>query len=381
MLLAAVQSELVLRSRRPLAARRAPSERAMARLAALVEDSEYAIIGSDLHGTTISFNRGAEAIFGYRAEEIVGQPVTLLMAPEMLCAHRRTMERLCAGEHAEPCETVGVRRDGSRFDVWVTVSPVTDAEGKLLEVATVARDITKRKRHEAELRRSNEDLERFAYAASHDLSEPLRVIAGFVELLAHRYSGELDEEADRFIEFILSGVERMQATIDDLLSYSRAGRVELALSEVDSGALVGEVLQALVAAIAERATCVEVGAALPRLRAEPTLLRQVFQNLIGNAVKFASGRDPRVSVSARRDGQAWRFDVRDNGPGIDPKHSERVFEMFQRLHGRDVPGTGIGLAIVRRIVERHGGRVWFEPAPGGGSIFSFTIPDDHGTRR
>ncbi|MDE3069183.1 MAG: hypothetical protein KGJ43_00450 [Acidobacteriota bacterium] len=226
----------------------------------------------------------------------------------------------------------------------------------------------------SELRRSNEELEQFAYAASHDLSEPLRVIAGFVELLARRYRGQLDDDADRFIAYIVAGVERMQATIDDLLSYSRAGRVSLSREEVDAGALVGEVLQALVVAVAERGTCVEVGA-LPLISVEPALMRQVLQNLIGNAIKFADGERPWVRVSARREAGRWRFDVEDNGPGVDPRHCERIFEMFERLHGRDVPGTGIGLAIVRRIVERHGGRAWCEPRAQGGSVFSFTVPD------
>jgi light-regulated signal transduction histidine kinase (bacteriophytochrome) len=225
-----------------------------------------------------------------------------------------------------------------------------------------------------ELRRSNEELEQFAYAASHDLSEPLRVIAGFVQLLQQRYAGQLDDEADRFIAYTVAGVERMQAVIDDLLTYSRAGRVSLALAPVDTGALVGEVLQALIIAIAERATTVEVQA-LPVVWGEPGLLRQVFQNLIANAIKFTDGERPHVRVSAAREPGRWRFEVRDNGPGIEERHMERVFEMFQRLHGREVPGTGIGLAIAKRIVERHRGEISVARAPAGGSVFSFTIPD------
>ncbi len=200
------------------------------------------------------------------------------------------------------------------------------------------------------------------------------MIAGFVDLLARRYEGELDAEADRFIGFTISGVERMQAIIDDFLAYSRASRATLELVEVDTAALVREVLQSLAATISEHGTRVEVGG-LPRVRAEPTLLRQLFQNLIGNAVKFANESGAEVSITAARERERWRFDVADNGPGIDPQHATRIFDMFQRLHGREVPGTGIGLSIAKRIAERHGGSIWVAPRPGGGSVFRFTIPD------
>src|SRR5205807_3310004 len=170
----------------------------------------------------------------------------------------------------------------------------------------------------------------------------------------------------------VSGVERMQALIDAILAYSRVGRAELHRTEVDTAELVAGVLRDLEGAIVERRTQVEVGD-LPSVWAEPALLAQVFQNLIGNAVKFAEGTDPRVRVSATRRRDGWRFQVEDNGPGVPPRQAERIFEMFQRLHGRDTPGTGVGLAIAKRIVERHDGQIRVEPAPGAGSVFSFTI--------
>jgi signal transduction histidine kinase len=227
---------------------------------------------------------------------------------------------------------------------------------------------------EDKLRRSNHDLEQFAYVASHDLSEPLRVISGFVELLSRRYGQRLDEEGERFIEFIVSGVERMQTLIDDLLAYSRAGRATLEPRDCDAAAVVSDLLRALRPELDARGVDVQVGE-LPTVKAEKSLLRQIFQNLITNAVKFSDTEESVVRIRAERIPGGWRFDVADNGPGIEPRYRERIFEMFQRLHGRDVAGSGIGLAIVKRLVERHGGRVWASDADPRGAVFSFTIPD------
>jgi PAS domain S-box-containing protein len=350
-----------------------------ARLATIVESSEDAIIGQDVDGTITSWNRGAQKLYGFRADEVTGRPISILLPPERSDELSRMMEKVRLGERVERYETERVRKDGRRIHVSLTTSPITDAVGRITGVATIARDVSETRRTEEELRRSNEELEQFAYVASHDLSEPLRVIAGFVDLLARRYRGQLDADADRFIGFTVAGVERMQAIIDDLLAYSRAGRAALELVEVDTAVLIREVLQALAPSIAERRASVEVGG-LPRVWAEPTLLRQLFQNLIGNAVKFADAEQPKVRVSAVRERERWRFDVADNGPGIDPRHAKRIFEMFQRMHGREVPGTGIGLSIAKRIAERHGGRIWVAPAAGGGSVFRVTIPDQEPTR-
>ena len=342
--------------------------------AAIVESSDDAIIGKDLDGRIVSWNRGAERIYGYRAEEVVGEPVSVLAPPGHADELSRIMEKIRRGERVDHFDAVRVHKDGSRLDVSLTVSPLKDSQGRITGASTIARDVTQRKRVETELRRSNEDLEQFAYAVSHDLSEPLRVIAGFMDLLARRYEGRLDEEADRFIGFTVSAVERMQALIDDLMAYSRASRGAVQPAEVDTAALVSDALRTLEGSIAERGTHVEVGE-LPTVRAEPILLRQVFQNLIGNAVKFTAGEQPRVRISATREQDHWRFDIEDNGPGIDSRSAKRVFEMFKRLHGRDVPGTGIGLSIAKRLVERHEGSISVESAARGGCVFSFTIPD------
>jgi signal transduction histidine kinase len=228
----------------------------------------------------------------------------------------------------------------------------------------------------AELARSNADLEQFAYVASHDLSEPLRTVAGFSQLLAKQYRGRLDPDADLYVSHMAAGVERMQQLIDDLLLYSRAGRLPVHGRPVDLDEVLDEVLHAIGPAIRERGATVVAGD-LPTVRGERSQLAQVLQNLIVNAVKFtATDVTPEIRVDAVRLGTEWRVTVRDNGIGIDAAQRDAVFKMFGRLHpGDSYPGTGIGLALVKRIVERHGGRVWVESAPGGGSVFSFTLPD------
>ncbi len=228
--------------------------------------------------------------------------------------------------------------------------------------------------HSDALERANAELTEFTYAASHDLSEPLRTISGFVQLLADRYRGRLDAEADEFIDFVVDGAERMRHLIDDLLLYSRVGSRPLDLVEVDCIGILARVQLDLGGTISEADASIEVGA-LPRVTADPDQLERLFANLISNAIKFRGPDEPRVRVFADRDGPAWRFSVDDNGIGIEPRHAERIFNVFQRLHAPgDYAGTGIGLSICKRIVQRHGGRIWVEEANGGGTSFRFTIP-------
>ncbi|MGI8593967.1 MAG: PAS domain-containing sensor histidine kinase [Solirubrobacteraceae bacterium] len=231
------------------------------------------------------------------------------------------------------------------------------------------------RRHAAGLERSNADLEQFAYVASHDLSEPLRTVSGFVGLLAKRYEGRLDPQADEYIRFAVEGVHHMRELIDDLLAYSRVGRTDQSLESVDIGALVAQVVRTLEPQI-ERAGGRVTVEPLPTVQGDDWQLRQVFQNLVANAIKFDGGRPPRVEVSAQREPGGWRFSVRDHGIGVDERHAQRIFKVFQRLHPRDeYEGTGIGLAICRRIVDRRGGRIWVRAAEGGGADFRFTVPD------
>jgi PAS domain S-box-containing protein len=347
--------------------------RADARFRALLESAPDAVVVVGEGGSVVLVNRQTEDMFGVERQQLLGQPVDQLFPERMV-----DVEGYGFGYFADPgqsgaaLELVGVRSDGSEFPIEVTFSPLQTDAGPLVYAAI--RDITERKLIEEELRRSNHDLEQFAYVASHDLSEPLRVIAGFVDLLARRYRDQLDEDAERFIDFIVSGVERMQMLIDDLLAYSRAGRVRMVPSEVDTGALVRELAAGLAPDLEARGGRLEIGE-LPVLRGEKALLRQIFHNLISNAIKFCDAEEPVVRVSANRVRGGWRFDVEDNGPGVEPRHAARVFEMFQRLHGREVRGSGMGLAIVKRLTERHGGKVWVTPADPRGSVFRFTIPD------
>jgi light-regulated signal transduction histidine kinase (bacteriophytochrome) len=226
------------------------------------------------------------------------------------------------------------------------------------------------------LERSNAELEQFAYVASHDLQEPLRKVTSFCQMLERRYAGQLDERGEQYIAFAVDGAKRMQALINDLLAFSRVGRIERPRELVDVGELVAQATSALGLAIEETGATVEVDGPLPEVYAERTLLGLVLQNLIANAVKFRTDEPPRVRVSARRDGDEWEFAVADNGIGIEPQYADRIFTIFQRLHARDAyEGTGIGLAMCRKVIEHHGGHIWLQVSENGnGSTFRFTLP-------
>jgi signal transduction histidine kinase len=225
-----------------------------------------------------------------------------------------------------------------------------------------------------ELERSNRDLEQFAYVASHDLQEPLRKIASFCQLLERRYKGQLDERADQYIGFAVDGAKRMQVLINDLLAFSRVGRLTREQLVIDCDEVLRQALANLATIIEESGAEIEAGP-LPSVRGEPALLTAVFQNLIGNAVKFHGDDPPRVTLSAVRDGDFWTFTCADNGIGIEPEYAERVFVIFQRLHPKEAyPGTGIGLAMCRKIIEYHGGRIWLDTDADRGTTFRFTLP-------
>jgi signal transduction histidine kinase len=226
----------------------------------------------------------------------------------------------------------------------------------------------------AELERSNDELRQFAYVASHDLQEPLRMVASYTQLLASRYKGKLDTDADEFIGYAIGGVNRMEQLIKALLAYSKVGRGDTGSEPTDCSAVLDQVLANLRMVIEESGAAVTHDP-LPPVMADATQLGQLFQNLISNALKFRSDEPPLIHVSSKRNGRQWVFSVRDNGIGIEPQYAERIFIIFQQLHNRaDYPGTGIGLAICKKIVERHGGRIWVEAESGKGSTFYFTMP-------
>jgi signal transduction histidine kinase len=226
----------------------------------------------------------------------------------------------------------------------------------------------------AELQRSNAELEQFAYVASHDLQEPLRKVASFCQLLQRRYGGQLDERADQYIDFAVDGAKRMQGLINDLLAFSRVGRITRERTMIDLDELVSQVVENFSDRIEETGATIVVGD-LPSVRGEATLLSAVFQNLISNALKFRGSSAPEITIGAERDGEVWKFSVRDNGIGIEPEYSDRIFVIFQRLHPKDAyPGTGIGLAMCRKIVEYHGGTIWLKTDVDSGTQFEFTLP-------
>jgi signal transduction histidine kinase len=265
-----------------------------------------------------------------------------------------------------------------------------DLEGQRVKVerinAQLQKEIEVRKRAEetlkeysAELARSNADLQQFAYVASHDLQEPLRAVSSFSQLLARRYRGKLDSDADDFITFIVDGATRMQTMINDLLTFSRIGTRGNPFEPVDCKNVLQTAKENVAVALAESGGAITHDP-LPVLVADRAQLTQLFQNVFSNAIKFRRpGEAPRIHVSCQRQHGAWQFSVRDNGIGIEPQYFDRIFVIFQRLHGREkYAGTGIGLAICKKIVERHGGRIWVESEPGKGSTFHFVIPEEGG---
>jgi PAS domain S-box-containing protein len=324
----------------------------------------------DAAGTVVRSNTAYSKIFRSTPEGVVG---------------RKGFELLAAltGAPAETLPSSRVLNSGVHEDAdvaaaerWfhVAADPIRDESGKLAGAVHTIADITERRRTEDALRRSNEDLHQFALVASHDLQEPLRMITGYSQLLAKRYGDRLDTEADEFLTFIVDGAERMRRLIDALLEYSRVvdDRPQRH-APVSMDAVVKWAIMNLDVAVRESGAEV-IQDELPVVQGDETRLAQVFQNLIGNAIKYRRQEPPRIHVSARCLGDEWLFSVSDNGQGIEQQYLDRIFALFKRLHGRNVPGAGIGLAICSRIVERHGGRIWVESTPGAGSTFYFTIP-------
>ncbi len=336
---------------------------------------------TSLDGRILDCNPAFAAMFGFASvEEAVGSSVLDLYI------HPRDREEVLARLQKERRifneGRMRRRRDGTRIHVVENIIGIFDEKGALAGAKGYIIDDTERHRAEEGLRRSmislkrsNEDLERFAYVSSHDLQEPLRTIVTFSQLLERRYKGQMGPEADEFIGFIVDAGKRMQALINDLLEFSRVATRGGPPAETESEAVLEHALAALASTIAESGAAISHGP-LPAVLADPTQLQQIFANLISNAIKFRrEGVPPDIRISARWDDGMWEFAVADNGIGIEPQYQEKIFVIFQRLHGREkYPGTGIGLAIVKRIVERHGGRVWVESEPGKGSTFYFTLP-------
>jgi PAS domain S-box-containing protein len=467
-------------------------------LAAIVESSDDAIYGLTLDGIIVSWNRGAERLYGYTSQEAIGRSVSLLAPTSRAGEPVNLLEKIKRQERVEHYETVRVRKDGRDALVSLCISPVKDAAGSVIGASAIARDITAQKqaaryarslieasldplvtispdgkvtdvneatvkvtgvpreklvgtdfanyftepekaregyqrvfsqgfvtdypltirhvegrlthvlynasiykdaqgnvlgvfaaarditdrkkagealaRRTEELARSNAELEQFASVASHDLQEPLRTVANFAQLLQERYKGRLDAKADEFIDFMVDGATRMQELINDLLAYARVGSRGREFAPADCGVVLEQALQNLQVAVDESGAQVTHDS-LPIVECDRAQITQLFQNLVGNSIKFRSAQPPRIHVGVERRPSEWVFSVKDNGIGIDPQYADRVFEIFQRLHTRsEYPGRGVGLAIAKKIVERRGGRIWVESKLHQGATFFFTLP-------
>jgi PAS domain S-box-containing protein len=359
--------------------REAHSRRASeARFQVAVEASPNGMVMVDAKGDVILVNHETERLFGYSRNEMLGRPVEMLVPAAARGRHPDLRAGFGEDPHRRPMgagrDLFGRRKDGSEVPIEIGLNPIETPEGIYVLASIV--DISERKEAQDELRRSNAELEQFAYVASHDLQEPLRMVASYTELLERRYKGQLDDRADKYIHYAVDGAKRMQLLINDLLRYSRVNTRARPPEETDMAAAAHEIVRSVLRpAIQESGGTVEVGE-LPVVVADEVQMGQVLQNLIANALKFrAKDRAPKVRVYAERQPHCWRFAVEDNGIGIEAQYEDRIFQMFQRLHGvGEYPGSGVGLALVRKIIERHKGRVWFESTPASGTTFFFTIP-------
>ncbi|MFQ6013453.1 MAG: PAS domain S-box protein [Thermoplasmata archaeon] len=357
-------------------------EEEIRKLSNVVVQTADAVVITDTGGVTEYVNPAFTAITGYTQEEALGETPRILKSGRHDDAfYQELWGTILSGEAFRGLFT-NKRKDGTLFYEEKTIMPLHDDAGVITHFVSTGKDVTARieaakvlASHAKELERSNAELEEFAYVASHDLKEPLRMISSFLLLLEEKYKGRLGSDADEYIAFAVEGADRMQKQISDLLEYSRVGRPSHDLETVSCEHVLDHAVANLGDAIEETGAAVTHDA-LPTVLADQIQMIQLFQNLIGNAIKFRGPDPPRVHISAEKSEKEWRFAVRDNGLGIDPPHAERIFTIFQRLHARDAyPGTGIGLAICRKIVERLGGRIWVDSRLGEGSTFYFTLPE------
>ena len=347
-----------------------------------VEASPAAMLMAEQDGRIVMANSEASNMFGFPPDELVGKHVEDLM-PERIRSKHKDLRQAYAAQPAKRFMGSGqglrgLRRDGSEFPLEVALNPIELPEGPM--VLSVVVDITERQRAAAELeqrtdelKRSNAELQQFAFVASHDLQEPLRMVTSFCELLKERYGETLGEDGKEFVDFAVDGAQRMRQLINDLLDYSRLQTRTVSLTPVSAGNALDIALLNLAASITERNAQIFAGD-LPTVMGNESQLVRVFQNLISNALKFTKGRSPQVEITAEAKHDHWLFTVRDNGIGIDPRHKDAIFGVFQRLHGRDeYSGTGIGLAVCKRIVDLHGGKIWVESVPQEGAAVHFTL--------
>ena len=347
-----------------------------------VEQSPSAVVITDVNGNIEYVNQKFSRITGYAAEEVIGQNPRILKSdntrPE---TYKELWEAITSGK-----EWYGIfcnkKKSGELFWESTYISPVRDTDGTIIHYVALKEDITDKKLADekleymmADIQRSNKELEQFAYVASHDLQEPLRMVASYMQLLQRRYKDKFDNDANDFINYAVDGSKRMQELIHDLLAYSRVGLPGREFEQIDIETVLDHAIRNLGMSIKDSGAVVTHDS-MPTMFADGVQITQIFQNLISNSIKYYNEAPPRIHISAKQNKKAVIFSVSDNGIGIDPQYYERIFTIFQRLHSKEkYSGTGIGLAICKKIVERHHGKIWVESLPGEGSTFYFTIPE------
>ena len=357
---------------------------------ALFESAGEGLIVTDKTGIIQLVNPRTQELFGYKSEELTGQSIEMLIPQKYRSNHTSHRESYTKDPHRRSMglglELYGLKKEGTQFPVEISLNYIKTGEDML--IMALVTDITQRKKIDDELKQvhidlksyaeeleaSNKELEQFAYVASHDLQEPLRMVSSYTQLLARRYKDQLDEDANEFIHYAVDGASRMQKLINDLLIFSRVGTREQIFTETDFNEILKTVLLNLSVAIHESDAEI-ITEKLPTIKADSLQITQLFQNLIANAIKFRKkDTKPVIKINAIDENTHWLFSIEDNGIGIDKKYQDRVFMIFQRLHTRhEYKGSGIGLSIARKITERHSGKIRFESEPGKGTTFYFTI--------
>lgn len=357
------------------------NEEIQSQLASIIRHTTDAVYALSLDGMIQSWNPGARLLYKYSEKDAIGTHVSFIYPPEKMNEIKYLMDKINKDESVVGFETKRLKKDGTMIDVSITVSPIKEASGIITGASTIARDITYKKQVEAELRHyaeelalSNEELYVFSYAASHDLQEPLRTIQSFIQLLNEKHRKKLSQEVDELIDSAEDGVSRMYRLITDFLMYSRVGSQTAVIENVDCNVVLNDAMDNLNIAIKESKARVK-HFSLPTVRGNKVQITQVFQNLISNAIKYKGEKKPVVEISAEKKGSLWQFEVKDNGIGIEEWFSERIFIVFQKLHDyKKYPGSGIGLALCKRVIEKYGGKIWFESEVGKGTSFYFTLP-------
>ncbi|MDB5223077.1 MAG: cph1 5, partial [Chitinophagaceae bacterium] len=353
----------------------------LALFASIVNSSDDAILSKKLDGTVISWNYGAQKIFGYSPSEMIGKNISLTIPLHLQNEENEIIKKILTGEIIKPYETERLRKDGEIISVSLTISPIKDSTGNIIGASKICRDITEKKKTEMQLgenfrklESANSELEAFSYSVSHDLRAPLRAVNGYARMLKRQYENQLDSEAVRLMNNIMNNSKKMGQLIDDLLSFSRTGRKELVKMNIRMQDIVTNICSELKNEQGDRNIEFHIGELSPA-QADNIAIKQVWLNLISNAIKYSKLKDTAIiEIGSEIKGEEIIYYIKDNGAGFDMRYADKLFGVFQRLHSEEeFEGTGVGLALVQRIISKHGGRVWGEGKVNGGATFFFTL--------